>query len=575
MKSTKTKHISAALLSILLSTFSTHAAIELSAAHTLTTEEKDGRPLYTVQAGESFQIKVTTAASKKNNQKLSIEGLEKISVEGQSSSQQMQWINGQFSGSISYIFSAHIAKPGEYTVGPARLDGEASGSITIIALDASNAQTKKTTHTASSDVRLTLEVNKSKIILGEPIIASIRFYPQKKNVTAITLAPIQSSDFLIKELGESKHQNGGDFYIERQIQFTGLKKGVKTIGPLEATYEFIEQSADPFSDPFGSFFGSNYKRKTTHSQAVEIHVEDAPETDQAFSGAIGTFSSLEAHFDSLEGEVNEPITLRITLHGEGNLSELKALDLAMPSSLKYYHSKNEYPHGHVVFEYIVIPRKAETLTIPKQSFTYFDTTKREYKTLHSKPVTLTIKPGKNGETQTRTAPKPTYEAAENNAPPLPALSDEIRFIEEDGPVTQTEKKPISALAFSLLLLIIAAFGFINKTTLNQLFRKRKTPKNFALKLKKLKEAKQSSELYTFFKEYCASTWNIDLHALSEEKVHASLKLHAMSEEKIDEFLEFLKLCAQNSYFNKAGSDQENLFKEAHYWFAQLEALTKS
>ena len=61
-------------------------------------------------------------------------------------------------------------------------------------------------------------------------------------------------------------------------------------------------------------------------------------------------------------------------------------------------AKRDAEHGTTVqtWEYVVQGLKPGTFTIPAQSIRFFDTNSRQYKTLKTEPLTITVTPSTRG-----------------------------------------------------------------------------------------------------------------------------------------------------------------------------------
>ncbi|MCB0507756.1 MAG: BatD family protein [Chitinophagales bacterium] len=159
----------------------------------------------------------------------------------------------------------------------------------------------------------------------------------------------------------------------KRVTLFPLDKGAIAIEPMELTAN-VYLSYQPYE----------YKFK---SSAVTINVLPLPEKNKptAFSGAVGKFS-FSADYDKTKVKVGEPITLKITYNGTGNLKLITAPKLEFPEEFEAYEPKttdNYANNGNVVsgsktFEYVIVPQDGGTFKMPKYEFAYFDVDKKDY-----------------------------------------------------------------------------------------------------------------------------------------------------------------------------------------------------
>jgi hypothetical protein len=145
----------------------------------------------------------------------------------------------------------------------------------------------------------------------------------------------------------------------------------------------------------GDFFSAGHSLRT---QAVPLRVEPLPENPPAsFKGAVGRFEIL-AEADRLETTVNEPVTLKVTLSGQGNIETMA--DPLWPESdgWRAFDSEAEVQSqfidgvisGSRVYEIVMVPTTPGQLTLPAIEYSYFDREKAEYVTIATEPLPITV-----------------------------------------------------------------------------------------------------------------------------------------------------------------------------------------
>ncbi len=141
------------------------------------------------------------------------------------------------------------------------------------------------------------------------------------------------------------------------------------------------------------------------SDPVTLTVKPLPKEGQlqGFTGAIGTFQLDAPKLSVNEVRAGDPLTLALTLRGEGNLGRLPPPQLPPLRDWQTFPpvSDNSPPYviqqrGFATFNYTLIPLTDRTKATPALPFCYFDPKKRAYVDLTVPPVPVTVKPAPAG-----------------------------------------------------------------------------------------------------------------------------------------------------------------------------------
>ncbi|WP_337872699.1 BatD family protein, partial [Ignavibacterium sp.] len=153
-----------------------------------------------------------------------------------------------------------------------------------------------------------------------------------------------------------------------------------------------------FDDPFrrGDIYEYNAKSNTLRVDVIPLPEEHKP---VSFKGAVGKFE-FTVSIDKQKTKTNEPITLKLSISGTGNLNLLQVPDFELPAGFEKYEPKvNDQINrlnkigGVKTVEYLLIPRIAGTREIKPIQFSYFDPDIRKYFELKSNPFYITIEQG--------------------------------------------------------------------------------------------------------------------------------------------------------------------------------------
>jgi oxygen tolerance protein BatD len=412
-------------LFVLLCTFSAvqsvRAAVEVSA-----TLNARSFPLDRVAA---LTITVTGVRSFQPNMP-QVEGI-RFHQRGQST--RMEIINGAYSASVSSVFHVEALRAGTFTI-PAIQIVTVDGTILTeaITFEVTASQTAalpgQRQAGASSTARLRsgeadkvafLRVTpaKEKSYSGEIVPVQIKVYFRdtiKANLNS--LPQLQGEGFVLQQLAREPKQtrelvnNTQYTVLTWDSALSGIKEGKHKLSvELEATLLLREQrrrapNHSRFNDPFmgdsffDSFFGS-YREKEVKiaSPVLDLTVLSLPvsEKPDTFSGAIGDFY-LDVTASPLELEPGDPITLTMTVRGQGNFDRVQAPKLSTEKGWKSYTPSSEFledggpGQGKKVFEQAIVAKDQRLQKIPAIEFSYFDPAASTYKTLTTSPIALHI-----------------------------------------------------------------------------------------------------------------------------------------------------------------------------------------
>jgi hypothetical protein len=166
---------------------------------------------------------------------------------------------------------------------------------------------------------------------------------------------------------------------------------------------FGTSSAGAFMDDsaFASLFGRVIEKSVTaKSDPFAVTVLPLPVTGRPadFSGAVGQFQ-LSSELAPASGPVGDPLTFKLTVTGQGNLSRVDSAGLHDSPQWRAYHTESKVTadddtgrQGFKTFTQPVVPRQAGQLTLPSLSFSYFDPEAGRYVTRTTQPISVTVTP---------------------------------------------------------------------------------------------------------------------------------------------------------------------------------------
>ena len=131
------------------------------------------------------------------------------------------------------------------------------------------------------------------------------------------------------------------------------------------------------------------------SQSITVNVKDVPLEGRpdSYIGAIGTFA-VSSDITPRSAAVGDPVTLSMTIHGEGTIAEIRAPDIeslqGLDQQFRIYESTQETIGNGKVFRWSLRPLDETVTEFPAIPVGYFSVEKGEYEVVSADPIPLTI-----------------------------------------------------------------------------------------------------------------------------------------------------------------------------------------
>jgi hypothetical protein len=237
----------------------------------------------------------------------------------------------------------------------------------------------------------------SHCFLGEPILLTYTLYSALQSTSTVDKAP-SFAGFSVNtmtagnEQVKHKKQNGKNYrvFIVQQLQLVPLQEGALTIEPI-SIYNEVSYNNDETPSHYGGGI---------HGTPILISVDPLPVAGRPadFSGATGNFT-LQVVADTImaAGENN---TLHITVGGTGNFTAVSMPEIIWPAGCEHFSANSHLqvqansfpPSGKKLFDIPFVPAKQGSLVLPALRLSFFDTQKKMYRFVYSKPVTVHVGP---------------------------------------------------------------------------------------------------------------------------------------------------------------------------------------
>ena len=558
-----------------------------------------------VMVGERFQVVFEANAEGKNFSAPSFEGFTVLGGPFTSTSSNFSMVNGSMSHSIkvTYTFALQAYQEGTFHVGAASLTVKGNKvssepfEIKVLPDDGSYAnnsgsggnqgnqggqqQSTNDPQVSGKDLFLKVIPSKKSTYVGEQVVLTYKLYTRVP-VSSLSVEKMPSyAGFWTKDISDN---NGGNLHQSSEyingIEYTSAeiqkivvvpqRSGKLTIDPM--TIECIAQvrternnnrSMDPFEAFFNDpFFNRNIAnvRKELSSQQFTLDVKNLPENGKpaSFAGAVGNYS-FKSGIDKTSLRTNEAVTITLTVSGTGNVELLQMPTPVFPPDFEVYDPKittnvNDNANGlsgTKKAEYLVIPRRAGSFTIPAVEFSCFNPSTESYQTFSSEPYQIEVAKGEGGED--------AGGIFASNQEDIKYLGSDIRHIMTG----KAQLKPTHTTFFAspayfvvlvvLLLLFVILLFVINKreqlskdTAAN---RNRKADKVARGRLKNAYQHLKAKDQEKFYVEMSQALWGyiadklgIERSKLSMDTVSETMKDKNVPDELTQQFIDTLNSC---------------------------------
>ena len=553
--------------------------------------------------GERFQVVFEANAESRGFQAPSFEGFNVVGGPFTSSSSSIQMVNGSVTRSTrnSYTYALQATREGTFRIGSASvmIDGNQVSSepfeVKVLPDDGSYAasgggggasnqgqpqQNTNDPQVSGKDLFLRCVPSKKSACVGDQIVLVYKLYTRVP-VSSVSVSKMPSyAGFWTKDLSDnngklkqsSEYINGIE-YTTAEIQRVVIvpqRSGKLTIDPMSMeciaqirTERSNRRSMDPFeaffNDPFFNNNIANVQKELT-SQSLTIDVKALPENSKpaSFAGAVGNYKFISS-IDKTELSTNEAVTVTLTVSGSGNIELLQMPEPVFPPDFEVYDPKittstdanSQGMTGTKKAEYLAIPRRAGSFSIPPVEFSYYNPSTESYQTLLSEPYELSVRKGKDTE-----GDGGVYAS---NQEDIKYLGSDVRHIMNDGARLRPKQTSFFAsfvyfgILLSLLVVFIALLFILKKradlakdTAAN---RNRKADKVARGRLKNAYQYLKAKDQEKFYVEmsqalwgYIADKFGIERSKLSIETVSETMKEKNVPDELIQQFIDTLNSC---------------------------------
>lgn len=382
-----------------------------------------------VAADEMFRIVYTATSDEKISDfsaPASFEGFEVLAGPVSSTFSQTQIINGKrtHSRSQSYTYTVRPLGTGKFTLPAATIkigkNTVTSNTVQVEVVKSSDAtasasssgaggNTGQRQPVAGSDLKLELTVDKSEVVAGEPVIATLKLYVKQSDIGGFEDVRFPTFNGFWSQEIESpqnivfqRENYKGEVYnaaLLRKYMLLPQQTGKLSIDPAELVCQVRVRSNSRSQSIFDDFFDSYQTvRKRLHSETVTVNVVELPKGAPAsFNGGVGQFS-MEIIDGSREMKAHEAGSVKVRISGSGNINLIGAPKVKFPSEFEVYDMKKtddiksgiNGASGSVIYEFPFIPRVPGEYVLPPVEVSFYDIKSKNYRSLRVPPIKIKV-----------------------------------------------------------------------------------------------------------------------------------------------------------------------------------------
>ena len=551
-----------------------------------------------IRVGQQFSISWTVNTGGGEFLAPSFEGFYKLMGPQTSYSSSTQIINGKMTRetSYSYVYYLQAVKEGKFVLSPAtftlksktyssdslRIEVIGTGTSQQNAAGAITRDDKDQVQTSGDDIFINLSLSRKEVYMGEHIVATVKIYA-KVDISGINEVKFPAfNGFLKADLNTPPLTSLQRENIDGTIYGTGVVQqfllypqisGEITVEPVQISVLVRQKTgqADPF---FGDFF-STYTTipRAVISRAVNVRVKPLPGVKpDDYSGVVGKLD-LKASLSKDSVTVNDAITLKIILSGNGNLKLAAVPKLNLPPDIEVYDPKISDDlksslngtTGQKVFEYLLIPRHYGDYKIPPVTYSYFNAASGQYEKLTTDEYRFHARKGSEQNTGITVYGGISKEDVKY-------VGKDIRFIESEpdklrktGDILMSKRSFNSIYGFAFLIFLLVLFArreHVRRNSDLTIVRNRKAAKVAKRRLTEASRCLKSGLIDKFYEEMLKAIWgylsdklNIPVSDLTRNSAINSLKEEGIEEEKINNLITILDTC-EYARFAPSSSDTE-------------------
>lgn len=360
-----------------------------------------------VEVGESFVLSLVIEGTQSAGQpgNLPIPGV-RLRYLGPVS--QMHSINGQTTVQVAHRFLATPEGTNDVVIPAFNVQ---LGNQTLATKEVRVRVVPRETHDEA--VWLKVVVDRDTAVVGETFPVEVQLYFQ--SVRDVSTPRLDLDGFVLGRASEPRQaatMRGNEQWsvVTWRFAVTASKPGDIRVGPAEVDLTLLTATPGRPGNVFDDFFGPprNAKRLTVKGEGKVLKVTQPPIAGRppGYAGVVGQYR-MSATVHPTRVNVGDPVTVRVTVEGQGGIERMELPPWPETASLRVYPGTNGFApadalglSGTRTLEYVVVPERAGKVRLPVPSLVSFDPATRDYKTATAGELVLDVLAGAmaSGET---------------------------------------------------------------------------------------------------------------------------------------------------------------------------------
>ncbi len=526
-----------------------------------------------------------------------------------SSSFESRSINGRTSSSHleRYTYTLKALRQGDVVVPAARikLNGQEYTSGELKIRVRSEQEAEKAKRIAEENARkksllLRGTVSKRTVYEQEALVYTIKLYTrlsvrgaeyvEKPSFNGFLAHQIETADNVRPTIEQYGGIDYNTFVLAEYLLFP-QHPGELEIPSVEMKFGVEEQVGGSSRGVFGNFYNATRVVNTVRSTSAEkIQVKALPRPQPAdFTGAVGQFS-LKTTISKQRLEVNDALTLKLTLSGTGNLKLIKPLSPTFSPDFEVYDPKVNMTSnvsggrmsGSIVSEILAIPRFRGSYDLESLSMSYFDPQAGKYKRLKSEAYRIEV----SGEVGHEERGRDSLQSGGDS--PLRAVQqEEVKHLGEDIRFIVTDDLSLEApgnaffhsrgffLYYLIPCLLTFLLFFVMRKRIKLMsdvraLQNKKANSMAKRRLRKALKEMKANNSEGFYEETMKALWAylshklyIPVSELSKDNAAETLREHGVESEEVKAFMDIVDACEFARYApNKEAGAMGRLYADA-------------
>ena len=376
-----------------------------------------------VAMGSTVQLTLTVHGTQDINQ-ISLPAIDGFESRFIGPSTQVQVINGEYTTSKALTYLLTPQKEGKFTIPAFQIDVKGkkltAPPIIVEVLPVSvehagggvNANVPNDSQLTPDRVQMLIIVPETELYVDQEIPLKIKLFVRDLRLEISSLTQFDHEGFTLSEFLPSKQYqdslNGKLFdVVEYSARLKPVREGDLKVGPAVLAGNLIVKdngrqnpfNGNVFNDDFFSGFFNSFQKKpvTITANPIVLKVKALPVEGKPsdFSGGVGSFT-FNVAASPLRIKEGDPVTIRMTIAGSGDLKSVKMPEVKSDRFKKYDPQIKELD-GQKTLEQVVVPLKAGKVELPSIIFNYFDVLSGKYLSLTQGPFEIEVLPMEHGQ----------------------------------------------------------------------------------------------------------------------------------------------------------------------------------